>query len=97
MAERYDRIEHRDTRQFTAVYSVAPSTAPLFSMRAGSGFATLVASLVGTASSTTAYYAYHTFSHAIFGLYAWEWTASYTSVGPVVERGVVDIVSTNTW
>jgi hypothetical protein len=97
MAERYDRVEQGDSRQFTITYSVAPTTTPLFTMRADSGYSVLVASKVGTSSSTTDFFAFHTFSHGIVGLYCWTWTASYASVGPVVERGVVNVIATNTW
>lgn len=85
------RIEAGDVRQFTVVYSGVPST-PRLALYTGSGDGTLVYSVTGTASSTTAFYAFYTFPNSRM-LYVAEWVGSFTA-GPVTFRDYVQVIKT---
>ena len=84
MAAPIPRFQTGDTRQFSIVYSVAPGTTPLFTVRQGSGIGTLVYSTSAASSSSTAWFAFHTLT-SCERVHTAEWVASYTN-GPVVNR-----------
>jgi hypothetical protein len=85
------RFETGDTRQFSVVYSAAPST-PLLTIvtRSGDGLA-LVHSALGVSSNVVAFYAYFTMP-ASLGLYYTTWVASFTA-GPIVLRDRFRVVN----
>lgn len=92
MAATVPRLEAGDTRQFTVVYSTPPGTTPGLSITTGSGGGVLVTSLVATASSTLAFYAFVTLP-ASPGVYVATWIASYAA-GPVVTRDLFQVIQT---
>jgi hypothetical protein len=89
------RFETGDTRQFTVVYSAAPTTTPLLTITTrSSGLpSALVFSAAGVSSSAFAYFAFVTFPGSL-GTYDYTWVASFAGVGPVIERGLFQVVHT---
>jgi hypothetical protein len=87
-------FEPGDTRQFTIVYSAAPSV-PILSITAGSGDTIVVGTWTGQASSALAYYAFVTLPQSR-GVYTATWVASFT-VGPVIARQLFVVARTGAW
>ncbi len=74
-----EQFEAGDTVQFTFVSSIAPDSAPRFTMTGSGG--TLTNSQTSTSSGSTSYYAMVTMPASADGVYLGEWYAQKTVAG----------------
>lgn len=95
MSEPFDRFEVENTKQFTITYSLAPGTAPHFTIYSDSGYTAVVHSVTATQSSTTAFFAFFTVPDSVGLPHVWEFVSSAFTGGPLINRGTFIPVKTN--